>query len=73
MWKLKAIWNLLTSSNWLVVTSKTGKPKDKMNICGAYSVAMAETTINHMIAQVNDAVDQENAVSEVKNIINGIN
>lgn len=61
-----------TSSNWLVVTSKTGKQKDKMHIAGFYSVAMGETTINHLIAQVNNALDQENAVSEVKNIINGI-
>lgn len=71
MRKLKAIWLILTSRCWFLVTSKDGKPGSDMQYMGYYSYGMAVTTIDYLAYAIESYHEQEDAVDEVKNIING--
>ena len=69
MMKLKAIWGILTSKCWFVATSETGK--DYVTIAGFYTYGMAETIISHTVGILDEYDKQQDAVDQVKNIING--
>jgi hypothetical protein len=43
-----------------------------MTTIGNYTYAMAETLINKHIADVDTFIEQQNAIDEANNIINGI-
>jgi hypothetical protein len=72
MRKLNAIWLLLTHKAYFLAVCKTGKNGDDMTTIGHYTYAMAETLINKHIADVDTYLDQEDALDEANDIINGI-
>jgi hypothetical protein len=72
MRKLNALWLLLTHKAYFVAVCKTGFNGDDMTTIGHYTYAMAETLINKHIADVDTYLDQEDAIDEANNIINGI-
>jgi hypothetical protein len=72
MRKLWAIWYLLTHKAFFLAVCKTGFDGDDMTTIGNYTYAMAETLINKHIADVDNYLDQEDALDEAQDIINGI-
>jgi hypothetical protein len=72
MRKLWAIWYLLTNKAYFLAVCKTGKNGDDMTTIGNYTYAMAETLINKHIADVDTFIEQQNAIDEANDIINGI-
>jgi len=72
MRKLNALWLLLTHKAYFVAVCKTGFNGDDMTTIGNYTYAMAETLINKHIEDVNNYIDQEDAIDEANDIINGI-
>jgi hypothetical protein len=72
MRKLTAIWLILTHKAYFVAVCKTGMNGDDMTTIGNYTYAMAETLINKHIADVDTYLDQEDAIDEANDIINGI-
>lgn len=72
MRKLWAIWYLLTHKAYFVAVCKTGFNGDDMTTIGNYTYAMAETLINKHIEDVNNYIDQEDAIDEANDIINRI-
>jgi len=72
MRKLKAIWYILTHKAYFVAVCKTGFNGDDMTTIGHYTYSMAETLINKHIADVDTYLDQEDALDEANDIINGI-
>jgi hypothetical protein len=72
MSKLRAIWKLLTNKCWFLAVSKTGMSGDNIETSGRYTYNMADSLINKHITDVNNFLEQESAVDEVKNIVNGI-
>lgn len=72
MRKLWAIWYLLTNKAYFLAVCKTGKNGDDMTTIGNYTYAMAETLINKHIADVDTFIQQQDAIDEANNIINGI-
>jgi hypothetical protein len=72
MRKLTAIWLLLTHKVYFLAVCKTGKDGDDMTTIGHYTYSMAETLINKHIADVDTYLDQEDAIDEANDIINGI-
>jgi hypothetical protein len=72
MRKLWAIWYLLTNKAYFLAVCKTGKNGDDMTTIGNYTYSMAETLINKHIADVDTFIEQQNAIDEANDIINGI-
>ena len=72
MRKLWAIWYLLTHKVFFLAVCKTGKHGDDMTTIGHYTYSMAETLINKHIADVDNYLDQEDALDQANDIINGI-
>jgi hypothetical protein len=72
MRKLYALWYLLTHKAFFLAVCKTGFDGDDMTTIGNYTYAMAETLINKHIADVDNYLDQEDALDEAQDIINGI-
>jgi hypothetical protein len=72
MRKLWAIWYLLTNKAYFLAVCKTGKNGDDMTTIGNYTYAMAETLINKHISDVDTFIEQQNAIDEANDIINGI-
>ena len=72
MRKLWAIWYLLTHKVFFLAVCKKGTQGDDMTTIGHYTYAMAETLINKHIADVDNYLDQEDALDQANDIINGI-
>ena len=72
MRKLWAIWYLLTHKVFFLAVCKKGTHGDDMTTIGHYTYAMAETLINKHIKDVDTYLDQEDALDEANDIINGI-
>jgi hypothetical protein len=70
--KIKAIWRILTSKCWFVGVSNSGMVGDQVDCFGHYTIGMAEALINKNITDVNEYLEQESALDEVKNILSGI-
>lgn len=72
MRKLNAIWLLLTHKAYFLAVCKTGMSGDDMTTIGHYSYNMADTLINKHITDINNYIDQQDALDEANDIINGI-
>lgn len=72
MSKLRAIWKLLTNKCWFLAVSKTGMSGDNIETSGRYTYNMADSLINKHITDVNNYLDQEDALDEFHDIVNGI-
>ena len=71
MIKLKAIWLILTNNCWFLAVSKNGKVGDSVRVAGVYTGCMGDTIVCHIAETMQNYQLQEDAVDEVKNIING--
>lgn len=72
MRKLNALWLLITHKCYFLAVCDTGKNGEDMTTIGHYTYNMAETLINKHIEDVNNYLDQEDAIDEANDIINGI-
>lgn len=72
MRKLWAIWYLITHKCYFLAVCKTGQVGEDMITTGHYTYNMAETLIDKHITDVNNHLDQEDALDEANDIINGI-
>jgi hypothetical protein len=72
MSKLRAIWKILSNKCWFLAVSKTGMSGDQLETSGHYTYNMADALINKHITDVNNFLEQESAVNEFNNIVNGI-
>jgi hypothetical protein len=72
MRKLTAIWYILTHKAYFVAVCKTGFNGDEMTTIGNYTYSMADTLINKHITDIDNFLDQQDAIDEANDIINGI-
>jgi hypothetical protein len=72
MSKLRAIWKILSNKCWFLAVSKTGMSGDQVETSGHYTYNMADALINKHITDVNNYLDQEDALDEFHDIVNGI-